>query len=94
MANARSSLVSRDLMADCFEIGHYAHHGDAMLVLSGCDKTGAAALMPVARTNAPGLLYYPGTSSSGAVNFGQWAAKGINLTIMDYVERGAAPASV
>src|SRR5690606_31888818 len=46
------SLVSRDTVADCFEIGHYAHHGDAMLVISGCDKTGAAALMPLARTNA------------------------------------------
>ena len=23
------SLVSRDVVADCFEIGHYAHHGDA-----------------------------------------------------------------
>ena len=37
------SLVSRDVAADCFEIGHYAHHGDAMIVISGCDKTGAAA---------------------------------------------------
>jgi len=37
------SLVSRDVAADCFEIGHYAHHGDAMIVISGCDKTCAAA---------------------------------------------------
>ena len=28
------SLVSRDVAADCFEIGHYAHHGDAMIVIS------------------------------------------------------------
>ena len=59
------SLVSRDVAADCFEIGHYAHHGDAMIVISGCDKTGAAALMPLARTNAFGLVLYPGTSSPG-----------------------------
>ena len=45
------SLVSRDVAADCFEIGHHAHHGDAMIVISGCDKTGAAALMPLARAN-------------------------------------------
>ncbi|HYX02962.1 MAG TPA: dihydroxy-acid dehydratase [Reyranella sp.] len=84
------SLVSRDVAADCFEIGHYAHHGDAMIVISGCDKTGAAALMPLARTNAFGLVLYPGTSSSGSVNFGPWAKKGSNLTIMDWVEgRGA-----
>ena len=64
------SLVSRDVAADCFEIGHYAHHGDAMIVISGCDKTGAAALMPLARTNAFGLVLYPGTSSPGKVDFG------------------------
>ncbi len=84
------SLVSRDVVADCFEIGHYAHHGDAMIVISGCDKTGAAALMPLARTNAFGLVLYPGTSSPGGVNFGPWAAKGKNLTIMDYAEGRAA----
>lgn len=84
------SLVSRDVVADCFEIGHYAHHGDAMIVISGCDKTGAAALMPLARTNAFGLVLYPGTSSPGRVSFEPWAAKGTNLTIMDYAEGRAA----
>ncbi len=84
------SLVSRDVVADCFEIGHYAHHGDAMIVISGCDKTGAAALMPLARTNAYGMVLYPGTSSPGQVDFGPWATKGPNLTIMDYAEGRAA----
>ncbi|MBS0524811.1 MAG: dihydroxy-acid dehydratase [Proteobacteria bacterium] len=84
------SLVSRDVAADCFEIGHYAHHGEAMIVISGCDKTGAAALMPLARTNAFGLVLYPGTSSPGSVSFGPWARKGTNLTIMDYAEGRAA----
>ena len=84
------SLVSRDVAADCFEIGHHAHHGDAMIVISGCDKTGAAALMPLARTNAFGLVLYPGTSSPGKVDFGPWAAKGTNLTIMDWAEGRAA----
>ena len=84
------SLVSRDVVADCFEIGHYAHHGDAMIVISGCDKTGAAALMPLARTNAFGLVLYPGTSSPGRGRFEPWAGKGTNLTIMDYAEGRAA----
>jgi dihydroxy-acid dehydratase len=84
------SLVSRDVAADCFEIGHYAHHGDAMVVISGCDKTGAAALMPLARTNAFGLVLYPGTSSPGKVDFEPWASKGTNLTIMDWAEGRAA----
>ncbi|MGE0422665.1 MAG: dihydroxy-acid dehydratase [Reyranellaceae bacterium] len=84
------SLVSRDVVADCFEIGHYAHHGDAMIVISGCDKTGAAALMPLARTNAFGLVLYPGTSSPGRVSFEPFASKGTNITIMDYAEGRAA----
>lgn len=84
------SLVSRDTVADCFEIGHYAHHGDAMLVISGCDKTGAAALMPLARTNAFGLVLYPGTASPGRVSVQPWSAKGNNLTILDYAEARAA----
>ncbi|PON17137.1 dihydroxy-acid dehydratase [Candidatus Entotheonella serta] len=88
--NAGYSLVSRDLMADCIETGHYAHHAQAMMVISGCDKSGAAALMPLARTNAFGLVVYPGTSSPGCVDFGPWAEKGNNLTIMDYAEGSAA----
>ena len=84
------SLVSRDVVADCFEIGHAAHHGEAMIVISGCDKTGAAALMPLARTNAFGLVLYPGTSSPGKVSFEPFASKGTNLTIMDYAEGRAA----
>jgi dihydroxy-acid dehydratase len=84
------SLASRDVVADCFEIGHFAHHADAMIVISGCDKTGAAALMPLARTNAFGLVLYPGTSSPGRVDFEPWASKGTNLTIMDYAEGRAA----
>lgn len=84
------SLVSRDLVADCFELGHRAHHGDAMIVISGCDKTGAAALMPLARTNAFGIVVYPGTSAPGRVSFEPWASKGNNLTVLDYVEGRAA----
>ncbi len=88
--NAGFSLASRDLMADCIETGHFAHHGNAMIVISGCDKTGAAALMPLARTNAFGLVVYPGTSSPGCVEFEPWASKGKNLTILDFVEGSAA----
>ena len=89
-ANAGYSLVSRDLAADCIETGHCAHHAQSMVVISGCDKSGAAALMPLARTNAFGLVVYPGTSSPGRVDFEPWAAKGNNLTIMDYIEGSSA----
>ena len=89
-ANAGYSLASRELMADCFETGHYAHHGNAMIVVSGCDKSGAAAMMPLARTNAFGLVVYPGTSSPGCVKSGKWAKKKNNLTILDFAEASAA----
>ena len=89
-ANASYSLVSRDIIADSFEIGHRAHHGEAMIVISGCDKTGAAAMMPLARTNDVGLVIYPGTSSPGCVDFEPWASKGNNLTVLDWAEARAA----
>ena len=84
------SLVSRDLIADCIELGHRAHHGNAMIVISGCDKVGAAALMPLARLNEVGLVIYPGTSSPGSVDVEPWSAKGNNLTILDYAEARAS----
>jgi dihydroxy-acid dehydratase len=89
-ANAGYSLVSRDLIADCIEVGHRAHHANAMIVISGCDKVGAAALMPLARTNDVGLVVYPGTSSPGSIDIEPWSAKGENLTILDYAEARAA----
>jgi dihydroxy-acid dehydratase len=89
-AHAGYSLASRELVADCIETGHHAQHAQAMIVVSGCDKSGAAALMPLARTNAFGLVVYPGTSSPGRVDSGPWAAKGENLTLMDYAEARAA----
>lgn len=88
--NAGYSLVSRDLIADAIELGHRAQHAEACIVISGCDKVGAAAMMPLARTNDVGLVIYPGTSSPGCVDFEPWASKGNNLTIMDWAEARAA----
>lgn len=84
------SLVSRDLIADCVELAHNTHHGNAMLMVSGCDKVGAAALMPLARCNDVGMVIYPGTSSPGKVDIAPWSKKGNNLTIMDWAEARAA----
>ena len=35
--------------------------------------------MPLARTNAFGLVLYPGTGTPGRVSFGEWAGKGNNI---------------
>ncbi|MEM7092265.1 MAG: dihydroxy-acid dehydratase [Actinomycetota bacterium] len=88
--NAGYSLVSRDLIADSIELGHRAQHATATIVISGCDKVGAAAMMPLARMNDVGIVIYPGTSSPGCVDFEPWAAKGNNLTILDWAEARAA----
>lgn len=88
--NAGFSLVSRDLIADAIEVGHRAQHANATIVISGCDKVGAAAMMPLARMNDVGIVIYPGTSSPGCVDIEPWAAKGNNLTILDWAEARAA----
>ena len=46
--------------------------------------------MPLARTNAFGLVLYPGTGTPGRVSFGASASKGNDLTILDYAEARAA----
>ena len=61
------SLPSRDLIADCIELMHEGYRADAMLTLSGCDKTIPAALMPIARGNNIGITLYGGTIRPGTL---------------------------
>ena len=44
---------------------HEAYRADAMITLSGCDKTQPATLMPIARSNQIGLTLYGGTMLPG-----------------------------
>lgn len=59
------SLVSRELIADCIETMHEAYFGDAIISLSGCDKTIPASLIPLARNNSIGITLYGGTILPG-----------------------------
>jgi dihydroxy-acid dehydratase len=65
MEAMRYSLCSRDLIADCIETMHEAYRADAMITLSGCDKTQPATLMPIARGNNIGITLYGGTMVPG-----------------------------
>ena len=65
------SLVSRDLIADCIETMYEAYTADAMITLSGCDKTIPGCLVrrcydqPLAawlHSNLPACLQPPGTA--------------------------------
>ncbi len=61
----RYSLPSREIIADAIEIMYEGYMCDAMITLSGCDKTVPAALMPLSRTDAFGLTIYGGTAMPG-----------------------------
>jgi dihydroxy-acid dehydratase len=59
------SLVSREVIADSIELMTEGYRVDAVVTLSGCDKTIPAALMPIARNNLIGLTLYGGSILPG-----------------------------
>lgn len=65
MDGMKYSLPSRELIADCIETMYNAYSADALITISGCDKTIPAALMPLARNNAIGLTLYGGSILPG-----------------------------
>jgi dihydroxy-acid dehydratase len=75
----RASLVSRELIADSIELVASAHHFDALVVISGCDKTIPGAVMALARLNIPGLMLYGGSIRPGHY-------KGEDVTIQQVFE--------
>jgi dihydroxy-acid dehydratase len=82
----RASLVSRELIADSIELVASAHHFDALVVISGCDKTIPAAVMALARLDIPGLMLYGGSIRPGRY-------KGQDVTIQQVFEAVGAFAS-
>jgi dihydroxy-acid dehydratase len=61
----KSSLVSRELIADSIELVARGHYFDAVLCITGCDKTVPAAAMAMARLDRPGVLGYSGSILPG-----------------------------
>jgi dihydroxy-acid dehydratase len=82
----RASLVSRELIADSIELVASAHHFDALVVISGCDKTIPGAVMALARLDIPGLMLYGGSIRPGHF-------KGEDVTIQQVFEAVGAFAS-
>jgi len=62
----RTSMVSREVIADSIELAALGNHFGAMVALVGCDKTIPGAAMAVARLNLPGLVLYGGTIAPGS----------------------------
>jgi dihydroxy-acid dehydratase len=75
----RTSLVSREVIADSIELVTRGNLFDALVVLVGCDKTIPGGVMALARLNIPGLILYGGSIAPGQF-------EGHSVTIQDVFE--------
>lgn len=82
----KASLVSREVIADSVELAVRGHLFDAVVALSGCDKTIPGTLMALARLNLPSLMLYGGSIMPGKYD-------GHNVTIQDVFEAVGACAA-
>src|SRR5436190_10869511 len=57
----KTSLVSREIIADSIELMGRGHMFDAMVVLVGCDKTIPGGAMALLRLDVPGVILYGGS---------------------------------
>jgi dihydroxy-acid dehydratase len=85
-AGMRASLVSREVIADSIELVASAHQFDALVTISGCDKTIPGSVMALARLDIPGLMLYGGSIRPGHY-------KGAEVTIQHVFEAVGALAS-
>jgi dihydroxy-acid dehydratase len=61
----KASLVSRDLIADSIELVCDAHAFDAVVAISGCDKTIPGTVMALCRLDIPSVMLYGGSILPG-----------------------------
>jgi dihydroxy-acid dehydratase len=61
----RASLPSREVIADSIELVCDAHMFDAVIAISGCDKTIPATVMALCRLNVPSMMLYGGSIAPG-----------------------------
>ena len=75
----KSSLVSREIIADSIEVMVRAHQYDALVGIAGCDKSLPGSMMAMARLNIPSVFVYGGTIKPGMLD-------GKELTVVDVYE--------
>jgi dihydroxy-acid dehydratase len=75
----KTSLVSREVIADSIELVVRGHMFDAVVALSACDKTIPGCVMALARLDVPSLMLY-----GGSIAPGRWRGK--DVTIQDVFE--------
>ncbi|MGY9003920.1 MAG: dihydroxy-acid dehydratase domain-containing protein, partial [Rhodospirillales bacterium] len=64
-AGMKSSLVSRDVIADSVELTMRGHSYDALVGLAGCDKSLPGMMMVMLRLNVPSVFMYGGSILPG-----------------------------
>src|SRR5689334_2980814 len=82
----KTSLVSREVIADSIELVSLGHLFDAVIALCACDKTIPGTVMALARLDVPSVMLYGGSISPGHY-------KGKDITIMDVFEAVGANAA-
>ncbi|HEX3691499.1 MAG TPA: dihydroxy-acid dehydratase [Solirubrobacteraceae bacterium] len=82
----RASLASRELIADSIELVVEAHMFDAVIAISGCDKTIPATVMALCRLDIPGVMLYGGSILPGDLH-------GERVTIQEVFEAVGAHAA-
>jgi len=82
----KTSLVSREVIADSIELVARGHAFDAVVALSGCDKTIPGCVMALARLDVPSLMLYGGTIAPGRF-------RGRDVTIQEVFEAVGAHAA-
>lgn len=75
----KASLISREVIADSIELVARGHLFDAVVALSGCDKTIPGTVMALSRLNLPSLMLYGGSIMPGKF-------QGHDVTIQDVFE--------
>jgi dihydroxy-acid dehydratase len=82
----KTSLVSREVIADSIELMGRGHMFDALVVLVGCDKTIPGGAMALLRLDVPGVVLYGGSIQPGRF-------QGRDVTIQDLFEAVGANAA-
>ena len=71
----KTSLVSREVIADSIELVARGHMFDALICLAACDKTNPGSAMALVRVDRPGMVLYGGSIMPGSYR-GQQVAVG------------------
>jgi dihydroxy-acid dehydratase len=82
----KASLVSREVIADSIELVASAHMFDAVIAISGCDKTIPGTVMALCRLNVPSVMLYGGSIYPGTF-------RGQRVTIQEVFEAVGAHAA-